>query len=68
MDTKFTFGNPSQAPAWSADGSHIAFMSIRGSGCGMYQKASNLAGQEELLYQSPEIKSAIPIGPMTAGS
>ena len=60
VPTKFTFGNYSQAPAWSADGSRIVFVSIHGSGWGLYQKASNLAGQEELLYQSPEIK-ALPI-------
>jgi Tol biopolymer transport system component/predicted Ser/Thr protein kinase len=59
VNTKFTFGNISQYPAWSADGSRIAFMSIRGSGYGIYQKASNLAGQEELLDQSPEIKDAL---------
>jgi eukaryotic-like serine/threonine-protein kinase len=57
VPTKFTFGSPSQQPAWSADGSRIVFASIRGSGFGLYQKASNLSGQEELLYQSPELKS-----------
>jgi Tol biopolymer transport system component/predicted Ser/Thr protein kinase len=56
VNTKFTFGNPSQTPAWSADGSRIVFMSIRGNGYSIYQKASNLAGQEELLFQSPEPK------------
>jgi Tol biopolymer transport system component len=56
VPTKFTFGNFTLTPAWSADGSRIAFGSIRGSGSGIYQKASNLAGQEELLYQSPEFK------------
>jgi Tol biopolymer transport system component len=58
VNTKFTFGNPSVSPAWSADGSRIVFISIRGSGYGIYQKASNLAGQEELLFQSPEVKGA----------
>jgi Tol biopolymer transport system component len=56
VPTKFTFGNWSSHPAWSADGSRIVFVSTRGSGFGIYQKASNLAGQEELLYQSPELK------------
>jgi eukaryotic-like serine/threonine-protein kinase len=60
VNTKFTFGNLSESPAWFADGSRIAFMSIRGSGTGIYQKASNLAGQEELLYQSPELKGYAP--------
>ncbi len=54
VNTKFTFGNLSTNPAWSADGSRIAFISIRGNGYGIYQKASNLAGQEDLLYQSPD--------------
>jgi Tol biopolymer transport system component len=57
VNTKFTFGNISELPAWSADGNRIVFVSVRGSGWGVYQKASNLAGQEELLYQSPEVKS-----------
>jgi eukaryotic-like serine/threonine-protein kinase len=57
VSTKFTFGNPTDSPSWSADGSRIVFVAIHGSGgFGIYQKASNLAGQEELLYQSPELK------------
>jgi eukaryotic-like serine/threonine-protein kinase len=58
VPTKFTFGSFSQQPAWSADGSRIVFVSIRGSGFGIYQKASNLSGQEELLDQSPEPKTS----------
>jgi eukaryotic-like serine/threonine-protein kinase len=60
VNTKFTFGTPSRTPAWSADGSRIVFMSYGGSGTGIYQKASNLAGQEELLFQSPEPKGYPP--------
>jgi len=60
VNTKFTFGNPSYTPAWSADGSRIVFMSVRGNGWGIYQKASNLAGQEELLFQSPDPKGQPP--------
>jgi Tol biopolymer transport system component/predicted Ser/Thr protein kinase len=56
VNTKFTFGNVSYYPAWSVDGSRIVFLSIRGGGAGIYQKPSNLAGREELLYQSPEPK------------
>jgi Tol biopolymer transport system component/predicted Ser/Thr protein kinase len=56
VNTKFTFGNPSESPAWSADGGRIVFMSIRGSRTGIYQKASNLSGQEQLLYQSSDPK------------
>ena len=57
VPTKFTFGNLSLGPWWSADGSRIVFVSIRGSGYGIYQKASNLAGQEELLFQSTDPKA-----------
>jgi serine/threonine protein kinase/Tol biopolymer transport system component len=56
VNTKFTFGNPAREPAWSSDGSRIAFTSLREGGYAIYQKASNLAGQEELLYQSPDPK------------
>jgi eukaryotic-like serine/threonine-protein kinase len=58
-NTKFTFGDPSQGPAWSADGSSIAFISIRGGGFGIYQKASNSSGQEQLLYQSSDVKGRV---------
>jgi serine/threonine protein kinase/Tol biopolymer transport system component len=57
VNTKFTFGNPSQTPVWSADGNRIAFSSLRGGVWDIYQKASNLAGQEEMLQQSPETKA-----------
>jgi eukaryotic-like serine/threonine-protein kinase len=53
VNTPFTFGNASQNPVWSPDGSRIGFFSIRGGGFGLYQKASNGAGQEQLLFQSP---------------
>jgi hypothetical protein len=59
VNTKFTFGNPAREPAWSSDGSRIAFVSLRGGGYAIYQKASNLGGEEELLLQSPDLK-AIP--------
>jgi eukaryotic-like serine/threonine-protein kinase len=56
VNMKFTFGNAAREPAWSSDGSRIAFVSLRGGGYAVYQKASNLGGQEELLYQSPDLK------------
>jgi eukaryotic-like serine/threonine-protein kinase len=56
VNTKFTFGNTSYFPAWSVDGSRIVFMSGSGGRTGIYERASNLAGQEELLYQSTEPK------------
>ena len=51
--TPFTFGNLAQNPVWSPDGSKIVFISIRSGGWGLYQKASNGAGQEQLLFQLP---------------
>jgi eukaryotic-like serine/threonine-protein kinase len=56
VPTRFTFGNLSQSAWWSADGNRIVFVGVRGSERGIYQKASNLAGQEELLFQSPDPK------------
>ena len=53
VNTPFTFGNPAQQPAWSHDGSKIVFMSIRSGGWGIYEKAANGAGQEQLLLQLP---------------
>jgi eukaryotic-like serine/threonine-protein kinase len=43
-------------PTWSPDGSRIVFTSNRSGVYDLYQKASNGAGQEELLYQSSEGK------------
>jgi len=56
LSTKFTIGNPAFSAVWSADNASIVFSSIRGSGWGIYRKASNMSGQEELLYQSPDPK------------
>jgi len=36
-------------PVWSPDGSHVAYASIRAGGTGLYQKASNGTGIEEML-------------------
>jgi eukaryotic-like serine/threonine-protein kinase len=53
VTSRFTFG-PGRAvfPVWSPDGSRIAFAWERGGVWGIYQKASNLAGGEDLLYKS----------------
>ncbi len=42
-----------QTPVWSPDGSEIAYVAQRGSNFGLYRKASNGEGEEELLYQHP---------------
>jgi eukaryotic-like serine/threonine-protein kinase len=52
--SRFTFDpGRDENPVWSPDGSRIAFAGQRGGSWGIYQKASNLAGGEELLYKSP---------------
>jgi mono/diheme cytochrome c family protein len=38
-------------PVWSADGSQIAYVSVRDNTNAVYRRASNGAGTEELLYQ-----------------
>jgi dipeptidyl aminopeptidase/acylaminoacyl peptidase len=42
-----------QWPVWSPDGSQVAYGALRGGYFGLYRKASNGAGTEELLYQHP---------------
>ncbi len=42
-----------QSPVWSPDGSQVAYVALRGSYFGLYRKASNGEGEEELLYQHP---------------
>jgi len=41
------------APAWSPDGGHVAYVALRGGNFGIYQKASDGRGDEELLYKLP---------------
>jgi eukaryotic-like serine/threonine-protein kinase len=51
-NSRFTFGSSYDTlPLWSPDGSRIAWCSFRGGKGGIYRKAANGAGNEELLYQ-----------------
>ena len=43
------------SPVWSPDGSEFAYVAVRRSGFGIYRKASNGQGAEELLYEQPGI-------------
>ena len=51
--SRFTFDPaPDGQPVWSADGSQIAWLSNRGGSYGIYRKASNGSGSDELLYKA----------------
>jgi Tol biopolymer transport system component len=41
------------SPAWSPDGRQVAYVALRSGRFGLYRKASDGSGSEELLYQSP---------------
>jgi Tol biopolymer transport system component len=54
-NNRFTFDPaPDLSAIWSPDGSKIAFFSARPAAPGIYQKSSNGAGSEELLFKSAE--------------
>jgi serine/threonine protein kinase/Tol biopolymer transport system component len=53
VNTRFTFDpGVDQNPVWSPDGSQIAFSAQRNADWGIYRKAANLVGNEELLYKT----------------
>jgi eukaryotic-like serine/threonine-protein kinase len=53
VTTRFTFNSDwDMGPVWSPDDSRIAFGSLRDGDISIYVKASNLAGEGELLYKS----------------
>jgi len=50
--SRFTFDSPVDAtPVWSPDSSHLAWLSARGGFAGIYQKAADGSGNDELLYK-----------------
>ncbi len=44
---------------WSPDGRQVAYVALRGGHWGLYRKASNGEGTEELLYQYPGANKAL---------
>jgi len=55
--TRFTFDQFLDTdPVWSPDGSRVAFNAIRGAPLALYAKASNFAGQDQLLLKSNDYK------------
>ena len=57
VTTRFTFDSAwDDNPIWSPDGSHIAFGSNRTGVFNLYQKTSNMAGEDELLYKSGDFE------------
>jgi len=58
VTTRFTFDSSWDLhPVWSPDGSRIVFGSNRSGVFDLYQKTSNLAGEDELLFKSGQFKA-----------
>jgi Tol biopolymer transport system component len=59
MDTRFTFDPGTDVgPIWSPDGGRITYAATRGGKLGLYQKASNGAGQDELLLETTDLNAS----------
>jgi Tol biopolymer transport system component len=56
--TRFTYSKAASdgSPAWSPDGTRIGFSSNRAGAIDVYQRASNGAGEDELLFKSDRNK------------
>src|SRR5262245_39181350 len=55
-DTQITSSQSRESatsPAWSPDGTQIAYVALRGGYFSLYRRAANGEGSEELLYRNP---------------
>jgi Tol biopolymer transport system component len=58
LNSRFTFtASVETNPVWSPDGNRIAFASDRGGRFDLYEKSSNGAGEDELLFKSDQNKT-----------
>ena len=63
LSTRLTFSEASTSPVWSRDGRFVYFGSVRGRGQGIYRKAHDGTGDDELVYLMSEVSSPTGIGP-----